>query len=77
MELELRNPEFKILDCQNPEFKILVGQNPEFRILASLTLTLSHNSIEITLLLVNLLLYHETHAETLSCHETHAVMKPM
>ena len=22
MELELQNPEFKILDCQNPEFRI-------------------------------------------------------
>ena len=33
MELELQNPEFKILYCQNPEFKILDVQNPEFKIL--------------------------------------------
>ena len=48
------------LELQNPEFKILAVQNLEFRNLAVVTLTLTHNSTEITLLLVNLIWPYES-----------------
>ena len=71
--LDCQNPEFKILefkilDFQNLEFrslqsKILNSGFWQFKILnsgfwQSLTLTLSHNSTEITLLIVNLVKLH-------------------
>ena len=52
--LAVRNLEFRILAVQNPEFRFLAVRNLEFRILAVVNSNLSHNSTEITLLIVNL-----------------------
>ena len=52
--LDCQNLEFRILAVQNPEFRFLAVQNLEFRILAVVNSYLSHNSTEITLLIVNL-----------------------